>query len=74
MRFQPFLYTLPVAFGGYPEGAILAAGVSSPFSLVGGVYIDLYVSTDNAATWTFVSHIAYGDGPEDITSGHAAIW
>jgi len=35
MRFQPFLYTLPVDFGGYPAGTILAAGVSCPFSLEG---------------------------------------
>ena len=74
MRFQPFLYTLPQAFGGYPAGTLLAAGVSAPFSLTGGVYIDLYVSQDSAKTWNFVSHIAYGNGPEDITTGHAAIW
>ncbi|OBT80137.1 hypothetical protein VF21_00593 [Pseudogymnoascus sp. 05NY08] len=74
MRFQPFLYTLPQAFGGYAAGTLLAAGVSTPFSLTGGVYIDLYVSQDNAQTWNFVSHIAFGNGPEDITSGHAAIW
>ena len=74
MRFQPFLYTLPQAFGGYPAGTLLAAGVSAPQSLVGGVYIDLYVSKDSAKTWNFVSHIAYGDGPETITSGNAALW
>jgi hypothetical protein len=74
MRFQPFLYTLPQEFGGYPVGTLLAVGVSAPYSLQGGVYIDLYVSQDNAKTWNFVSHIAYGNGPEDITSGHAAIW
>lgn len=74
MRFQPELFALPIDFGGYAAGSILAAGVSAPFSLEGGVYIDLYVSEDEAATWTFVSHIAYGAGPETITNGNAALW
>ncbi|KAL4882055.1 hypothetical protein BJY04DRAFT_217748 [Aspergillus karnatakaensis] len=74
MRFQPFLYTLPADFGGYPAATILAAGVSCPFSLEGGVWIDLYASTDLAQSWTFVSHVAYGDGPETIANGHKALW
>ncbi|KAH6681339.1 hypothetical protein B0J14DRAFT_694889 [Halenospora varia] len=74
MRFQPFLYTLPQAIGGYAAGSILAAGVSAPYSLVGGVYIELYISTDGALTWSFLSHIAYAAGPEDITNGHSALW
>lgn len=74
MRFQPFLYTLPEKFGGYAAGSIVAAGVSTPFSLAGGVYIDLYISVDNAKTWKFLSHVAYGAGPETITNGDDAIW
>ncbi|KAL2795768.1 Sialidase [Aspergillus keveii] len=74
MRFQPFLYTLPVEFGGFPAGTILAAGVSCPFSLEGGVWIDLYASTDLAKTWTFISHVAYGAGPETIANGDRALW
>lgn len=74
MRFQPFLWTLPVDFGGFAAGTILASGVSCPYSLNGGVYIELYASTDQAQTWEFVSHIAYGDGPETITNGDKAIW
>jgi hypothetical protein len=74
MRFQPFLYTLPVDFGGFPAGTILAAGVSCPFSLQGGVWIDLYASTDIAQTWSFISHVAYGAGPETIANGDRALW
>ncbi|VUC27015.1 unnamed protein product [Clonostachys rosea] len=74
MRFQPFLYTLPVSFGGFPAGTILAAGASCPFSLTGGVYIDLYASTDDGKTWSFVSHVAYGAGPETITRYDKALW
>ncbi|KAH7201515.1 Sialidase [Fusarium oxysporum] len=74
MRFQPFLYTLPTDFGGYARGTILAAGVSTPESLEGGVYIEVYASKDGAKTWEFVSHIAYGDGPNTIKNGDKALW
>lgn len=74
MRLQPCLFTLPVDFGGYPAGSILAAGVSTPASMKGGVYIELYVSTDQAKTFNFVSHIAYGDGPNTIKDGDKALW
>lgn len=74
MRFQPFLYSLPTAFGGFPAGTILAAGVSAPASLNGGVRIELYASTDQAKTFNFVSHIAYGNGPETVKDGDQAIW
>ncbi|KAK2810586.1 hypothetical protein FQN50_002843 [Emmonsiellopsis sp. PD_5] len=74
MRFQPNLYALPEDFSGYKAGSILAAGVSSPFSLEGGVYIDLYVSEDNAKTWKFLSHVAWGAGPETIENGNDALW
>ncbi|KAJ9144196.1 Glycoside hydrolase family 93 protein [Pleurostoma richardsiae] len=74
LRFQPFLYTLPQPLGNFAAGTILAAGVSAPFNLTGGVYIELYASTDEARTWNFVSHVAYGAGPETITNGNAALW
>lgn len=73
-RFQPFLYTLPRDIGDFTSGTILAAGVSTPFSLEGGVYIDIYASEDQAETWKFISHIAYGAGPETITNGNDALW
>ena len=68
------MYTLTTAVGNYPVGTLLIAGVSTPISLEGGVYIDMYASRDSGKSWTFVSHIAYGAGPEDVTTGHAAIW
>lgn len=55
-------------------GSTLAAGVSTPFSLEGGVYIDLYISVDSAKTWKFLSHVVYGAGPETIANGNDAIW
>ncbi|KAH7090401.1 hypothetical protein FB567DRAFT_437506 [Paraphoma chrysanthemicola] len=71
--YQPFLYTLPQAFGGYPAGTILLAGVSTPRSLA-QAYIDLYASTNQGKDWQFVSHIVYGPGPETITRGDKAVW
>ncbi|KAH7075740.1 hypothetical protein BKA63DRAFT_413624 [Paraphoma chrysanthemicola] len=71
--YQPFLYTLPQAFGGYPAGTILLAGVSTPRSLA-QAYIDLYASTNQGTDWQFVSHIVYGPGPETIARGDKAVW
>ncbi|GAM89635.1 hypothetical protein ANO11243_076740 [Dothideomycetidae sp. 11243] len=74
MRFQPDMYILKKAYGSYPAGTLCIAGVSTPLSLTGGVYIDLYTSTNSGKTWTFASHVAYGAGPETVTTGDAAIW
>lgn len=68
------MYTLTSAVGSYAAGTVLIAGVSTPLSLKGGVYIDVYASKDSGKTWTFASHVAYGAGPEDVTTGDAAIW
>ncbi|GIK05144.1 hypothetical protein Aspvir_009246 [Aspergillus viridinutans] len=74
MRFQPDMYILKNGIGKYPAGTLLIAGVSTPSSLSGGVYIDLYTSSDMGKSWTFASHVAYGAGPETVTTGHKAIW
>lgn len=73
MRYQPNLYVLPEAFGGYAAGTVLCVGVSAPSSL-SEAYIDVYASTDGGLAWKFLSHIAYGAGPELVTDGDAAIW
>jgi hypothetical protein len=74
LRFQPFLFTLPRKIGNFHTGTILLATVSAPESLEGGVYIDLYASTDLALTWSFVSHIVHADGPEIASGGNYALW
>ena len=71
---EPHMYTLTGTYGSFPAGTLLIAGVSTPLSLEGGVYIDVYASQDSGKTWTFASHIAYGKGPETVTTGDAAIW
>ncbi|OJJ03475.1 hypothetical protein ASPVEDRAFT_84924 [Aspergillus versicolor CBS 583.65] len=74
LRFQPHMHILENDFGQYPAGTLLIAGVSTPLSLTGGVYIDLYTSSDSGQSWTFASHVAYGAGPETTTTGDKAIW
>lgn len=73
LRFQPHLHILKDGFAGFPSGTILAAGVAVPADL-GQAFIELYASTDNGASWFFVSHIAWGAGPETVTNGNDAIW
>jgi hypothetical protein len=59
LRYQPHFILLDQALGGYPAGTILLAGNSIPADL-SKTQLDLYASTDNGATWKFVSHIANG--------------
>jgi hypothetical protein len=59
LRYQPELYLLKQSIGGYPAGTILLAGNSIPADL-STTQLDLYASTDNGASWKFVSHIANG--------------
>lgn len=68
------MYITQKQYGNYPAGTLLIAGVSCPESLNGGVYIDLYASPNEGSSWTFVSHIAHGAGPETVATGDAAIW
>ncbi|MBT8224858.1 MAG: glycoside hydrolase [Dactylosporangium sp.] len=75
-RFQPTLYELPAALGGFPAGTILAAGNAIPEDL-SRTHLVLYASTDGAHTWEFLSVIdsggpaVYDSGPDSTTS---AVW
>ncbi|MFE7278326.1 RICIN domain-containing protein [Streptomyces sp. NPDC057623] len=72
MRWEPELFELPRAMGGFPAGTILAAGDSVPADR-GGTKIDLYASTDRGQTWTFVTNIATG-GEAISSNGHTPVW
>ncbi|GAB3008989.1 hypothetical protein GCM10023080_088850 [Streptomyces pseudoechinosporeus] len=72
MRWQPELFELPRAMGGFPAGTILAAGDSVPADR-GGSKIDLYASTDRGQSWDFVTNIATG-GPAHSTNGYTPVW
>jgi hypothetical protein len=45
LRYQPFLYELPVEYGGFPAGTILLAGSSIPADL-SKTQLELYASQD----------------------------
>ncbi len=67
---QPALAVLPEDMGDFPQGTVLASGLStSNFSSV----IDLYASLDQGVTWQFVSNVARGSGP-GIQNGNPCIW
>jgi hypothetical protein len=70
MPAQPALLELRESLAGYEPGAIFASGNSWSNS---GTRIDLYVSTNKAQTWKFVSHIAQGGRP-NTTNGATPVW
>jgi hypothetical protein len=72
MRWEPELFELPTAVGGFPAGTILAAGASVP-SDRSAIKIDVYASTDRGQSWTFVSNIATGGAAFD-TNGNTPVW
>lgn len=72
LRYQPFLYELPVPIGAYPAGTVLCAGNSIP-SNIASTQLDLYASTDGGRTWTFASHIATGNGGP-TGAANANVW
>jgi hypothetical protein len=59
MRWEPHLYQLPQAIGGMAEGTLLCAGLVLPYDR-SKCEIDLYKSTDEGRTWTYVSTVAVG--------------
>lgn len=72
LRYQPFLYELPVDFGGFAAGTVLLAGNSIPTNL-SSTQIDLYASQDGGHTWEFVSHVAAG-GEAEPDNGLTPVW
>ncbi|GAB2763990.1 RICIN domain-containing protein [Streptomyces bullii] len=72
MRWQPELFELSRAMGGFPTGTILAAGDSVPADR-GGTKIDLYASTDRGQSWSFVTNIATG-GRAISSNGYTPVW
>ena len=72
LRYQPFLYVLPAAIGGYAAGDLLLAGNSIPSDL-SKTQLELYGSKDQGKTWSFISHIAAG-GEAEPTNGQTPVW
>ena len=72
LRYQPFLYELPISIGKFKAGTVLLAGNSIPTDL-NYTKIDVYASEDKGCTWEFVSHVASG-GAAIPDNGIPAIW
>lgn len=72
LRYQPQLYVLPAAIGGYGAGTVLLAGNSIPTDL-SKTQIDLYASNDSGKSWKFVSHIVNG-GKAVPNNGQTPVW
>ncbi|GAA1962894.1 RICIN domain-containing protein [Kitasatospora viridis] len=72
IQLEPVLYELPQAIGTFPAGTIIAAGDSIPADN-SKTKIDMYASTDQGATWSFVSSIATG-GAAVASNGYTPVW
>ncbi|KAI1821762.1 glycoside hydrolase family 93 protein [Xylaria intraflava] len=72
LRYQPFLYQLPIAIGSYPAGTLLVAGNSIPKDL-SQTKIDVYASADDGVTWSFVSSVARGGAAQPV-NGLTPVW
>lgn len=72
LRYQPFLYQLPIDIGSYPAGTLLVAGNSIPTDL-SKTKIDIYASKDEGVTWSFVSSVASG-GVAQPVNGETPVW
>lgn len=72
LRYQPFLYELPVNYAGFKAGDVLLAGNSIPTNL-SNTQIDLYASRDGGYNWEFVSHVAAG-GEALPNNGLTPVW
>ncbi|WP_327727098.1 RICIN domain-containing protein [Streptomyces sp. NBC_00487] len=72
MRWEPELFELPKAMGGFPAGTILAAGASVPADRA-AIKIDVYASTDRGQTWSFITNIATG-GRAISSNGYTPVW
>lgn len=77
LRYQPFLYELPVEYGGYPAGTILAAGSAIPEDL-SATQLELYASTDkgyvkgNVDCQRVLTNYIDGHGTSYLTSQEVA--
>ncbi|NHA66451.1 RICIN domain-containing protein [Phycicoccus flavus] len=62
---NPFFYVLPQPIGGMPAGTLLLAGISAPPDR-SRTAVEIYKSTDEGVTWSFLSEVAVG-GAENGT-------
>ncbi len=72
MRWEPCLYEMPQTIGSLTAGTLLCAGLVLPYDR-SFCEIDLYKSTDEGRTWTYVSTVATG-GVAISDGRHDPVW
>jgi hypothetical protein len=58
---QPFLFEFPSTLGAYPAGTLILVGNSAPSNNASTSFVE-WRSTDDGATWTYVSDFQNGGG------------
>ncbi|KAK8199670.1 BNR/Asp-box repeat domain-containing protein [Phyllosticta capitalensis] len=72
MRYHPTLIQIPAALGQYPAGSIVFSGTAVPAD-GSKTKLHVFVSTDKAASWQYVSTIAEG-GIAAEENGKTPVW
>lgn len=73
MRYQPSLYELPEKIGNLSAGTLICAGNSIPDDM-SKTKIDLYASTNDGASWKYLSTVAEGGSASTTTSTDGPVW
>jgi Domain of Unknown Function (DUF1080) len=61
---QPFLFEFPTTLGAYPAGTLILVGNSAPSNNATTSFVE-WRSTNDGATWTYVSNFQNGGGEGD---------
>ena len=72
MRWNPDLYELPAALGSLPAGTLIEAGLSVPSSLASTTIL-LFDSTNQGASWSYLSTVAVG-GEAIASDPYTPVW
>ena len=72
MRWNPDIYELPAALGSLPAGTLIEAGLSVPSNLASTTIL-LFDSTNQGASWSYLSTVAVG-GVASTADPNTPVW
>ena len=72
MRWNPDIYELPAALGSLPAGTLIEAGLSVPSNLASTTIL-LFDSTNQGASWSYLSTVAVG-GEAIAADPYTPVW
>lgn len=72
MRWNPDIYELPAALGNLPAGTLIEAGLSVPSDLASTTIL-LFDSTNQGASWSYLSTVAVG-GEAIASDPYTPVW